>query len=100
MNNFNDILDDKTIESVKYIAAVSASSISQIIEAFEQLCATLSESLKYIENAFKDIEEMAADVPDDIPALKKQIRHCKNPMEIKVLNKRLNDAYKKKNKKR
>lgn len=92
--DFND-LDDKTIESIQYIAAVSGTCISQIVEAFEQLCKSLSESLGSIENILKSI-----DYPDDIPAIKKQIKYCKNPMEIKALNKRLNDAYKKKNKKR
>lgn len=100
MINFDDTLDDKTIESIKYIAAASASSISQIAEAFERLSDAMSESLKHIENTFKDMEQMIADMPDDIPALKKQIKYCKNPMEMKALNKRLNDAYKKKNKKR
>lgn len=109
MINFNNnTLDDKTIESIKYIVEVSASSISQIVEAFERLCVALSESLEVlseslevIESTFKELEEMIADMPDDdIPALKKQIKYCKNPMEIKALNKRLNDAYKRKNKKR
>lgn len=100
MIDFDDALDDKTIESIKYISAASASSVSQITEAFEKLCTTLSESLKHIESAFKELEEVVADMPDDIPALKKQIKYCKNPMEVKALNKRLNDAYKKKNKKR
>ena len=63
---------------------------------------SLCESMKIIEEIFKDfrdVEEMV-ESPDDIVALKKQIKYCKNPMEIKALNKRLNDAYKKKNKKR
>lgn len=72
----------------------------ETIENFEQLCKSFSELLKSIEELFEGIEEIVADVPDDIPALKKQIKHCKNPMEMKALNKRLNEAYKKKNKKR
>lgn len=55
--------------------------------------------MKTLEQVFRDIEEMT-DISDDIVTLKKQIKYCKNPMEIKALNKRLNDAYKKKNKKR
>lgn len=87
-------VDKETIENLQNIAAVSASSISQIVEAFERLCATVSESVKSIESIFKDIEEMV-DTPDDIVTPKKQIKYCKNPMEMKMLNKRLNDAYKK-----
>lgn len=100
MINFsNNTLDDKTIESINRIAALSGESISQISEALKQLCNSLSESMKTIEECFKDIEEMT-DISDDIVTLKKQIKHCKNPMELKALNKRLNDAYKRKNKKR
>ena len=99
MINFDDALNDETIESIKYIAAVSGSSISQISEALELFFNSLSESMKSIEDVFKDIEEIV-EPPDDIPTIKKQIKYCKNPMEMKMLNKRLNDAYKKKNKKR
>ena len=55
--------------------------------------------LEEIFKDFKDVEEMV-EPQDDIVSLKKQIKYCKNPMEMKMLNKRLNDAYKKKNKKR
>ncbi len=93
-------LDDERIESIKYIGAVSGESISRISEAIEQLFNSLSESMKSIEEIFKDDIEEMVEPSDDIAALKKQIKYCKNPMEIKALNKRLNDAYKKKNKKR
>lgn len=99
MINFNDMLDDKTIESIKYMSIVSGESISKISEALERLSNSLCELMKSLESIFKDIEEMV-EPPDDVVALKKQIKYCKNPMEIKALNKRLNDAYKKKNKKR
>lgn len=99
MINFNDMLDDKTIESINNIAVLSGENISKISEALERLSNSSCESMKSLEEIFKDIEEMI-EPPDDIATLKKQIKYCKNPMEIKALNKRLNDAYKKKNKKR
>lgn len=88
------IFDEKAIEELRYIAAVSGTSVFRIREAFERACAVASEAVKSIESIFKDIEEMV-DTPDDIATLKKQIKYCKNPMEMKMLNKRLNDAYKK-----
>lgn len=97
MINFNDMLDDKTIESINNIAVLSGESISKISEALERLSNSLCESMKSLEEIFKDIEEIV-EPPDDISTIKKQIKYCKNPMEIKALNKRLNDAYKKKNK--
>ena len=95
-------LDDERIESIKYVGAVSGLSILQLSEAIEQLSNSLCESMKILEEIFKDfkdVEEMVEHT-DDVVALKKQIKYCKNPMEMKMLNKRLNDAYKKKNKKR
>lgn len=95
-------LDDERIESIKYVGAVSGLSILQLSEAIEQLSNSLCESMKILEEIFKDfkdVEEMV-EYPDDIVSLKKQIKYCKNPMEMKMLNKRLNNAYKKKNKKR
>ena len=101
MVNFNDMLDDKTIESINNIAVLSGESIFKISEALERLSNSLCESMKSLEEIFKDIEEIIdVEYQDDIATLKKQIKYCKNPMEIKALNKRLNDAYKKKNKKR
>lgn len=91
--------DGETIESIKYIGALSGESISQISEALERLSNSLCESMKNLEEVFRNIEEMV-EPPDDIPTIKKQIKYCRNPMEIKALNKRLNDAYKRKNKKR
>lgn len=98
--------DEETIENLQYIAAVSGLSFSQIAEALERSCAALSEALsesvKSIASVFGDIEEMVdvPDVPDDIATLKKQIKYCKNSMEMKMLNKRLNEAYKKNNRRR
>lgn len=95
-----EIFDKETIENLQYIAAVSGETISRWMEAIEQLCDTMSESMKRIEEIFKGMEEIANNSPDDISAIKRQIKYCKNPMELKALNKRLNEAYKKKNKKR
>ena len=81
MINFNNnTLDDKTIESINRIASLSGESISQISEALKQLCNSLSESNEQL--------------------IDKKNSYILNPMEMKMLNKRLNDAYKKKNKKR
>lgn len=94
-----EIFDKESIEKLSYVAAVSGAPFSQIAEAFEQMFSALSESLKDIESIFKDMAEIA-DVSDDIVTLKKQIKYCKNPMEMKMLNKRLNDTYKKNNKRK
>ena len=47
------------------------------------------ETGKQIEETLKPLLE---NPPEDIPRLKKQIKHCKNPLEEKALRKRLNEA--------
>lgn len=62
---------------------------NEIIECFNNInhsyVVSLPDELAYI-----------MEVQDDISFLKKQIRHCKNPMQKKQLEKKLNDAYKNK----
>lgn len=78
------------------IACETCASIEQVKEAFRSLALSLQEADK----AIGDLAEIAKEpeIPDDIPTLKKQIKHCKNPMELKRLNRRLNAALKQKRK--
>ena len=46
------------------------------------------------------VDDEEEEVVDDICSLKKQIKHCKNPLEKINLQRRLNEAYKKSSKKR
>ena len=55
------------------------------------------------ENSLQELSELATNPDDfssDIPSLKKRIKYCKNPLERKSLERRLNDAYKSTKKKR
>jgi hypothetical protein len=60
-----------------------------IYEALRDLADKLAETGKQIEETLKPLLE---NPPEDIPRLKKQIKHCKNPLEEKALRKRLNEA--------
>ena len=83
----------KTFAEIGDVTCVYA---EQAKEAFRNIIHSLQEADK----AIGDLAEMAKEpeIPDDIPALKKQIKHCKNPMELKRLNRRLNAALKQKRK--
>lgn len=84
---------DKTFAE---IANVTYDYTKRVKEAFRSLALSLQEAGE----AIGDLAEIAKEpeIPDDIPALKKQIKHCKNPMELKRLNRRLNAALKQKRK--
>lgn len=60
---------------------------------------TLEEVLCELSNMIDNNNPLTA--TDNIKAIKKQIKHSKNPLEIKMLNRELNEIYKeiKKNKK-
>jgi len=73
---------EKHRDDILNICAISGTS------AWE-LCDKFAETGKQIEETLKPLLE---NPPEDIPRLKKQIRHCKNPLEEKALRKRLNEA--------
>ena len=92
----------KTFESGEFdkifaeIGNVTCTYIEQVKEAFRSLAISLQEAGEEIGGLAEMVKE--PEIPDDIPALKKQIKHCKNPMELKRLNRRLNAALKQKRK--
>lgn len=92
--------EEELEEAIRYYAAINGCSAEIIGNALKNLCDTMAESIERVTNALngisKDFEKLATQVPvEDIPYLKKQIKHCKNPLEEKALQKRLNAALKK-----
>lgn len=52
----------------------------------------------YSGQLISEIEEFSSDLDEfssNIPSLKKKIKYCKNPLERKQLQRKLNQAYKK-----
>ena len=85
--HFNRCSDD-----ILLLASVTGVSEKRIRDELRNLCDTLSKANEQIEEIIKPLLE---NPPEDIPRLKKQIKHCKNPLEEKALQKRLNAALKK-----
>ena len=46
----------------------------------------------------QELQNNQPSIEDEIRSIKKQLKHCKNPMQIKQLNQRLNILYKEKKK--
>ena len=91
----------KNREAVQIALENLANDISMSVE---ELADNIEIIGGYPEFTYKIIEKLADQLDksfylSDIPALKKRIKHCKNPMEKKLLNRKLNDAYKEMRKK-
>ena len=71
------------------ICSIAGLSVGRFYKALRDLCDKIAETGKQIEETLKPLLE---NPPEDIPRLKKQIKHCKNPLEEKALRKRLNEA--------
>ena len=54
--------------------------------------------LSALSDVYDFISAVGEEPKYDIPGLKKQIKYCKNPLERKNLEKKLNEAYKEKKK--
>ena len=80
---------EKHSDDILNICAISGTSAWELCEALRDLGNKLAETGKQIEETLKPLLE---NPPEDIPRLKKQIKHCKNPLEEKALRKRLNEA--------
>lgn len=83
-------------EAIRHYAEITELNAKRINNAFENLCNTMAESIERVTNTLNGISKDIEKVPcEDIAYLKKQIKHCKNPLEEKALQKRLNAALKK-----
>lgn len=81
-------------EAIRPYAEITGMSAERISNALKNLCATLTESMERVGNILHCVEKEIKP-GEDISYLKKQIKHCKNPLEEKALRKRLNSALKK-----
>ena len=85
--------EEELEEAIRLYNGLYAERISN---AFKNLCDAMAESIERVKNTLEGISRDLEKLPvEDIPYLKKQIKYCKNPLEEKALQKRLNAALKK-----
>ena len=87
-------------EAIRLYAEITELNAERINNALKNLCDTMAESIervtKTLNGISKDFEKISPQLTvEDISYLRKQIKHCKNPLEEKALQKRLNEALKK-----
>lgn len=88
--------DEELEEAMRLYAEIAELNAERINNAFKNLCDTMAESIERVTNTLNGISKNIEKVPvEDISYLRKQIKHCKNPLEEKALQKRLNAALKK-----
>ena len=83
-------------EAIRLYVEITEKNAEIINRVFRNVCDMLSESMEKVSYILNGVSEDIAKVPvEDISYLRKQIKHCKNPLEEKALQKRLNAALKK-----
>lgn len=89
---------DEVIHSELYPVPTIGDAIAMMCEGliavkeFDKLCDKLCDEW------YKSI--MPIETPHEIESLKKRIKHCKNPLELKQLQRKLNTAYKREKEKK
>ena len=69
-------------------------SLEELDSILDYSCNNQFYTYETLQQLTEFLDELAA--KEDISSLKKQIKYCKNPMQKKQLEKKLNEAYKKK----
>lgn len=80
---------EKYQDDVFTICNMAGISAGRMYEALKDLRDKFAKSCEQIEETLGPIRD---NPPEDIPRLKKQIKHCKNHLEEKMLRRRLNEA--------
>ena len=92
------IMDEHTQEELRRLATrlyesgqVVARSVDELLDIFERVIAQPAEEVKDIADRFT---VGVPNLPRSPAEIKRDIKHEKNPMRLKQLNKELNEAYK------
>ena len=84
MKSFLELYTTKTMEEVV-----------ELDKAMEDLARVDSLSYEKMNDLKETLEELSPYKPSSIEDIKKRIKYCKNPLELKQLNQKLNTLYKK-----
>lgn len=93
MRELNE-MDEQTQEALQQIAAAMNVNIQEVVEKWGELWRAVSEALVSFAEKIGDILAELPDLPRPPAEIKKDIKHEKNPMRLKQLNKELNESYK------
>ena len=87
-------MDEHTQEALQQIAAVMNTNVQEVVEKWGELWQAVSEALVLFAEKIGDIVAELPNLPRPPAEIKKDIKHEKNPMRLRQLNKELNESYK------
>jgi hypothetical protein len=91
MKNLEE-MDEHTQEVFRQLARITNTSVQEVMERCLGLWKAVDESAAVVAKQLSDLEP--PDLPRTPAEIKKDIKHEKNPMRLKQLNKGLNESYK------
>lgn len=92
MKNFLELSMSKIMEE--------AFELDKAMEEVERVSSLDSLSYEKMNDLKENLEELSSYEPDSINDIKKRIKYCKSPLELKQLNQKLNALYKEQKRKR
>lgn len=86
--------DEHTQEALQQIAVVMNTNAQEVVSEWEKLWQAVGEAVAVVAEQIGDVFAELPDLPRPPAEIKKDIKHEKNPMRLKQLNKELNESYK------
>lgn len=93
MTDFEE-MDKRTQEVLLQVAKLTNMSVQEVVERCGALWQAVVESVAVVTEQIGDVFAELPDLPRPPAKIKKDIKHEKNPMRLKQLNKELNESYK------
>ena len=93
MRELNE-MDEQTQEALQKVAISINEDIQKVIKMASEAMQAVREGLETFADQIGDILAELPDLPRPPAEIKKDIKHEKNPMRLKQLNKELNESYK------
>lgn len=87
-------MDERTQEALLNVARAFNKSAQEVAVKWGELMQEVGEAIAVVAEQIGDAFAELPDLPRTPPEIKKDIKHEKNPMRLKQLNKELNESYK------
>lgn len=87
-------MDERTQEALLHVAVVINTNAQEIRKRMSEAMQAVAESVAVVAEQIGDVFAELPDMPRTPSEIKKDIKHEKNPMRLKQLDKELNESYK------
>lgn len=87
-------MDEHTQKSLRQLATLYDVDVQYVMGKWQELCKAVGESMGVVAEQIGDVFTGLPEMSRTPVEIKKEIKHEKNPMRLKQLNKELNESYK------